>query len=65
MAAEKALEKDPAERYQSMREIVVDLRRLARSKTEEAGREAHVSSFRGRSWPWVLRWCWLWQPAVA
>jgi len=27
---EKALEKDPAERYQSMREMVVDLRRVAR-----------------------------------
>jgi Tol biopolymer transport system component len=27
---EKALEKDPADRYQSMREMVVDLRRLAR-----------------------------------
>src|ERR1700730_8341692 len=27
---EKALEKDPAERYQSMRDLVVDLRRLAR-----------------------------------
>ena len=27
---EKALEKDPARRYRSMREMVVDLRRLAR-----------------------------------
>ena len=27
---EKAIEKDPAERYQSMRELVIDLRRLAR-----------------------------------
>ena len=27
---EKALEKDPADRYQSMREMVVDLRRLTR-----------------------------------
>ena len=33
MAVEKALEKDPAERYQSMREMVVDLRRLARQKS--------------------------------
>ncbi len=30
MAVEKALEKDPAERYQSMRDLVVDLKRLAR-----------------------------------
>jgi TolB-like protein/Tfp pilus assembly protein PilF/predicted Ser/Thr protein kinase len=31
---EKALEKDPADRYQSMRELVIDLRRLMRQKTE-------------------------------
>ena len=31
---EKALEKDPAERYQSMREMVVDLRRVARYSGE-------------------------------
>jgi hypothetical protein len=31
---EKALEKDPAERYQSMREMVVDLRRVARQSGE-------------------------------
>ena len=30
---EKALEKDPAERYQSARELVVDLRRLTRATT--------------------------------
>jgi serine/threonine protein kinase/Tol biopolymer transport system component len=30
MIVEKSLEKDPAERYQSMRELVVDLRRAAR-----------------------------------
>ena len=34
MVVEKALEKDPAERYQSMREMVVDLRRLARHTVE-------------------------------
>ncbi len=32
---EKALEKDPADRYQSMREMVVDLRRLLRQTTAE------------------------------
>src|SRR5262249_15555382 len=38
---EKALEKDPAERYQSMREMVVDLRRLMRSSSETVpGRSA-------------------------
>ena len=30
MVVDKALEKDPAERYQSMRELVVDLRRVSR-----------------------------------
>ena len=33
---EKALEKDPAERYQSMREMVVDLRRGQRSERSPA-----------------------------
>ncbi len=36
MVVEKALEKDPAERYQSMRELVVDLRRLTRLSGEMA-----------------------------
>jgi len=34
MVVEKALEKDPAERYQSMRDMVVDLRRLSRQTVE-------------------------------
>jgi eukaryotic-like serine/threonine-protein kinase len=34
MAVEKALEKDPAERYQTMREMVVDLRHLTRQSGE-------------------------------
>jgi len=33
IAAEKALEKDPADRYQSMRDLVVDLRRVTRKPT--------------------------------
>ena len=32
---EKALEKDPAERYQSMRDLVVDLRRLSRMRVAD------------------------------
>ena len=32
MVVEKALEKDPADRYQSMRDLVVDLRRVARPR---------------------------------
>ena len=39
---EKALEKDPADRYQSMRELVLDLRRLARRSSEET--TEHASS---------------------
>jgi len=34
MVVEKALEKDPAERYQSMRDLVVDLRRVSRPTAE-------------------------------
>jgi len=34
MAVEKATEKDPAERYQSTRDLVVDLRRLSRQSGE-------------------------------
>jgi Tol biopolymer transport system component len=36
LIVEKALEKDPAERYQTMRELVVDLRRLARRQSGES-----------------------------
>ena len=49
---EKALEKDPAERYQSMRELVVDLRRAARQKAPDAAPAAVVKA-RGRWLPWV------------
>jgi len=35
MSIEKALEKDPGERYQTARELVVDLRRLVRQKVAE------------------------------
>jgi len=48
---EKALEKDAAERYQTARDLVVDLRRLGRQKTVEA---TAVSAARPkRTWlPW-------------
>lgn len=39
-AVEKALEKDPADRYQSMRELVIDLRRLMRYQRTEITPEA-------------------------
>jgi eukaryotic-like serine/threonine-protein kinase len=37
---EKALEKDPADRYQTMRELVVDVRRLARRSSGETALDA-------------------------
>src|SRR5689334_6877726 len=39
---EKALERDPAERYQSTRELVVDLRRLSRQKPEASSTTSTV-----------------------
>jgi serine/threonine protein kinase/dipeptidyl aminopeptidase/acylaminoacyl peptidase len=48
VAVEKALEKDPADRYPSMRDLVVDLRRLGRLN----GEAARTSS--RRRWAWAL-----------
>ena len=53
---EKALEKDPAERYQTMRDLVVDLRRTARRRTPDAVKEAMpVAALKRRNrWvPWA------------
>ncbi len=47
---EKALEKDPAARYQSMRELVVDLRRLVRHTVEMSAPAGKVS----RAWIGVV-----------
>lgn len=41
---EKALAKDPAERYQTMRELVVDLRRAARRKREFISQPSGVTA---------------------
>jgi len=54
MAVDKALEKNPADRYQTMRDLVVDLRRLLR-QSGEAVTAPPVAAARRR---------WLW-PAVA
>ena len=53
VAIEKALEKDPADRYQSMRELTVDLRRLIRQTGETT---VQASAFRpgGRRWLWSV-----------
>ncbi|HYV61484.1 MAG TPA: protein kinase, partial [Bryobacteraceae bacterium] len=53
---EKALENDPAERYQTMRDMVVDLRRLVRQKTDSSA---------ARAVPTVTRRSWLWGGAAA
>src|SRR5262249_26966024 len=45
----KALEKDPAERYQSMREMVIDLRHVLR---HSGVAEAPAISHRARAWKW-------------
>jgi serine/threonine protein kinase len=46
MAIEKALEKDPAERYQTMGDLVVDLKRAARIRTVQASSLPAVSGKR-------------------
>ncbi len=56
MVVEKALENDPAERYQTMRDMVVDLRRLSRRKsgeTREAPSDSSAKAPRRPAWPWV------------
>lgn len=56
MAVEKALEKDPAERYQTMRDLVVDLRRVARQQVAEAAPASAISGpgHRRAGWTTVL-----------
>jgi Tol biopolymer transport system component len=62
LVVEKALEKDPADRYQTMREMVVDLRRLARRSSEELAQHsapapsgvASVPAGRRAGWALVL-----------
>ena len=48
-AVEKMLEKDSADRYQTMRDVVVDLRRL----TRQSGESVTPSAVRPRSWKLV------------
>lgn len=53
MTVEKALEKEPGDRYQSMREFVVDLRRFSKGKIAEAPPAPVQKST--RDWlPWSL-----------
>jgi len=51
MVVEKALEKDPADRFQSMRDMVVDLRRVTRQSAEGPAAPATTGrSTRARTW---------------
>ena len=53
-AIEKALEKEPAERYQSMSDLVVDLKRATRHTVAEPAPAAAGSEKRSRSrWKWI------------
>jgi WD40 repeat protein/predicted Ser/Thr protein kinase len=53
MIVEKALEKDPCDRYQSMRELLVDLRRFTKARV--AGAPPAVQRKTRRDWlPWVV-----------
>ena len=77
IAVEKALEKEPAERYQTMRDLVVDLRHVTRQKPEELTPEPPTTGpLHRRAWPLaavialtfvagtaVGRWLWR-QPAT-
>jgi Tol biopolymer transport system component len=79
MVLEKAMEKDPAERYQSTRDLVVDLRRLTRQTGEISAPPITPPAPRNRIWKMnaivagvlialgliagALRW-WLRSPAV-
>jgi Tol biopolymer transport system component len=53
MLVEKALEKEPRERYQSMQEVVVDLRRLQRLSSTASLRAAKPKT-RSPAWGWIL-----------
>ncbi|HEX4227496.1 MAG TPA: LpqB family beta-propeller domain-containing protein [Bryobacteraceae bacterium] len=51
---EKTLEKDPSERYQTARDLVVDLRHAARRKTESRPIEPVHAARRKPRWPWIV-----------
>ena len=55
LVVEKALEKDPVERYQSTRDLVVDLRRVIRqtATTREEASQQHSTSRRSKLLSWV------------
>jgi serine/threonine protein kinase len=54
MVVEKALEKDPAERYQTTRDLVVDLRRLAHHRASESAPAAQDKRRRSGIGIWIV-----------
>jgi hypothetical protein len=54
MAADKALQKDPADRYQTMRDLVADLRRVTRSASAATAALRATEAGRGSRLPWLL-----------
>jgi Tol biopolymer transport system component len=59
MIVEKALEKALSDRYQSMREVVIDLRRMARQKAEVAPAPASSPAEAGPAEQPVRRYLWI------
>ena len=53
LAVEKSLEKDPANRYQSMRELIVDLRRITRQSGRTTVAPGATARLLTRPWPWI------------
>ncbi len=51
---EKALEKDPAERYQTARDLVVDLRRAVRRKLDDPPLKTVKPALRVPLWAWAM-----------
>jgi Tol biopolymer transport system component len=54
MAVDKALQKDPADRYQTMRDLVADLRRVTRSASAATPALRGAGSARGSRVPWLI-----------
>lgn len=53
MAIDKALEKDPGDRYQTMQDLVADLKRIARRATSSVPVRSAAASRRSH-WPWLV-----------
>jgi len=54
MAIDKALQKDPADRYQTMRDLVSDLRRMTRTASAAMPALRGSESTRGSRVPWLI-----------